>query len=174
MFLSSCDIFMKKSSKIKFWNSKIKFTNQSQWIISEKKNERMQCIFRCVVTILATNKFVYENNFKSMLNLLTILQFNDVYVITQRRQIEKFSQRRRDKFFNATWIVNEKKILKHEKKLYVFKNKIVKTKLFRHYHDDELIEHYNYKKIIELLNRKYYWSNMISYVKKYVNNCDIC
>jgi hypothetical protein len=44
----------------------------------------------------------------------------------------------------------------------------------KRHHDDILADHFDVKKTIELLNRKYHWSRMIKYVKFYIKTCDIC
>jgi hypothetical protein len=45
--------------------------------------------------------------------------------------------------------------------------------LLKRHHDDILINHFNVKKIIEFLNKKYHWSKMIKYVKFYIKTYDI-
>jgi hypothetical protein len=37
-----------------------------------------------------------------------------------------------------------------------------------------LADHFDVKKTVELLNKKYHWSKMIKYVKFYIKTCDIC
>jgi hypothetical protein len=44
----------------------------------------------------------------------------------------------------------------------------------KRHHDDILTNHFEIKKTIELLNKKYHWSRMIKYVKFYIKTCDIC
>ena len=50
----------------------------------------------------------------------------------------------------------------------------MKTKLFRLYHDDLLTNHFDMKKIKNLINRKYFWFRMIVNVNEYVKKCDMC
>jgi hypothetical protein len=46
--------------------------------------------------------------------------------------------------------------------------------LFKQNHDDFHANHFDVKKTLELLKRKYYWSAMNQDVKKYVNACFAC
>jgi hypothetical protein len=46
--------------------------------------------------------------------------------------------------------------------------------LFKQNYDDFHANHFNVKKTLELLKRKYYWSAMNQNVKKYVNACFAC
>jgi hypothetical protein len=46
--------------------------------------------------------------------------------------------------------------------------------LLKRHHDDILADHFDVKKTVELLNKKYHWSKMIKYVKFYIKICDIC
>jgi hypothetical protein len=46
--------------------------------------------------------------------------------------------------------------------------------LLKRHHDDILTDHFDVKKTIELLNKKYHWLKMIKYVKFYIKTCDIC
>jgi hypothetical protein len=46
--------------------------------------------------------------------------------------------------------------------------------LLKQNHDDSHAKHFNVKKTLELLKRKYYWLAMSQNVKKYVNACFSC
>jgi hypothetical protein len=46
--------------------------------------------------------------------------------------------------------------------------------LFKQNHDDFHASHFDVKRTLELLKRKYYWSAMNQDVKKYVNACFAC
>jgi cytochrome c1 len=46
--------------------------------------------------------------------------------------------------------------------------------LFKQNHDDFHANHFDVKRTLELLKRKYYWSAMSQDVKKYVNACFAC
>jgi hypothetical protein len=46
--------------------------------------------------------------------------------------------------------------------------------LFKQNHDNFYTSHFDVKRTLELLKRKYYWSAMNQNVKKYVNACFVC
>ena len=54
---------------------------------------------------------------------------------------------------SKTWIVDFEKFVRHNKRLYVFKNAIVRKKFINKNHDDFLIEHFDFEKIVELLQK---------------------
>ena len=48
------------------------------------------------------------------------------------------------------WIINFKNLIKHENKLFVFENLMIKKKLICKNHNDSLIKHFDAKKILKL------------------------
>jgi uncharacterized protein YgiM (DUF1202 family) len=56
---------------------------------------------------------------------------------------------------------------------YVFAN-FMRRLLLKQNHDDSNAKHFDVKKTLELLKRKYYWLAMSQNVKKYVNACFSC
>ena len=48
------------------------------------------------------------------------------------------------------WIINFKNLIKHENKLYVFEDSVIKEKFICRNHDDSLIEHFDAKKTLKL------------------------
>ena len=82
---------------------------------------------------------------------------------------------------------DEKKILWHNKCLYISLN--LKKNVIKINHDNILIEYFDVKRILKLIQRKYYWSNqnrnvfeknvehdfdMRTQIKKYCETCAIC
>ena len=82
---------------------------------------------------------------------------------------------------------DEKKILWHEKCLYVSSN--LRENVIKANHDNFLVDHFEIKRTFELIRRKYYWfnqkrsdleknvehdSNMRAQIKKYCETCAIC
>ena len=60
----------------------------------------------------------------------------------------KFADSRRERADD--WTINFEDLIKHENKLYVFENSIIKEKLICKNHDDSLTEHFNTKKTLKL------------------------
>ena len=49
------------------------------------------------------------------------------------------------------WIINFENLIKHENKLYIFENSVIKEKFICRNHDDLLTEHFDAKKTLKLL-----------------------
>jgi hypothetical protein len=64
-------------------------------------------------------------------------------------------------------------ILHFEKKYYILAS-FLRRKLLKQNHNDFHARHFEYEKILELLQKKYWWSNMSKNVKKYVVSCTKC
>ncbi len=64
-------------------------------------------------------------------------------------------------------------ILHFEEKYYIFTN-FLRRKMLKQNHDIFHAKHFEYKKIFELLWKKYWWSNMSKNVKNYVVSCMKC
>jgi hypothetical protein len=64
-------------------------------------------------------------------------------------------------------------ILHFEEKYYILAN-LLRKELFKQNHDDFHAKHFEYEKILKLLRKKYWWSNMSRNVKKYVVLCTKC
>src|SRR5947207_13186453 len=58
--------------------------------------------------------------------------------------------------------------------MYIPDDDALRLKIMRMHHDNAMAEHYNTAKALELLSRNYYFPDMSSYVKKYINIYDIC
>ncbi len=128
---------------------------------------------RAIIAILSKNETFYENNFEFILNLIKNLQKKNVFVQTRFKNIETSNKRQRKMFVKSDYALKND-FLTFRKRYYVFEKEFLRTELLKRYHDDILIDHFDVKKTIKLLNRKYYWSKMIKYVKFYIKICDLC
>jgi hypothetical protein len=145
-------------------------------VLLEKRHqhdELTQCVSRAVIAILSENETFYENNFEFILNLIKILQKKNVFVQTRLKDIETSNKRQRDVSIKSDYTLKNE-FLKFRERYYVFEKEFLWIKLLKQHHDDILADHFDVKKTIELLNRKYHWSRMIKYVKFYIKTCDIC
>ena len=103
--------------------------------------------------------------------LIKKLQANDIW--TKKfcnKKSALFRRRRRSKI----WTVDFEKLVRHNERLYVFENAAVRKKLINKNYDDFLIDHFDFDKIFELLQRKYYWIDCDKQTNEYVKICDIC
>ncbi len=144
-------------------------------VLSEKRrkcDELTQCVLRAIIAILSKNETFYENNFEFILNLIKILQKKNVFVQTRFKNIETSDKRQRDVFVRSDYILKND-FLKFRERYYVFEKEFLRIELLKRHHDDILTDHFDVKKTIELLNKKYHWSKMIKYVKFYIKTCDI-
>ncbi len=145
-------------------------------VLSKKRcecDELTQCVLRAIIAILSENEIFYENNFEFILNLIKILQEKNVFVQTRFKNIETSNKRQRNVFVKSDYILKND-FLKFRERYYVFEKKFLRIELLKRHHDDILTNHFEIKKTIELLNKKYHWSRMIKYVKFYIKTCDIC
>jgi hypothetical protein len=127
-------------------------------VLSEKRrecDELTQCVFRAIIAILAKNEIFYENNFEFILNLIKILQKKNVFVQTRLKNIETSNKRQRDVFVKSDYILKND-FLKFRERYYVFEKEFLRIELLKRHHDDILTNHFDVKKTIELLNKKYH------------------
>ena len=68
--------------------------------------------------------------------------------------------------------IEEDSVLK-ERKIYVPKDKELKTKITQLHHDVSVAEHNGRWKITDLVMRNYWWLGVNKEVRKYVDNCDL-
>jgi hypothetical protein len=127
-------------------------------VLSEKRrkcDELTQCVLRAIIAILSKNETFYENNFEFILNLIKILQKKNVFVQTRFKNIETSDKRQRDVFVRSDYILKND-FLKFRERYYVFEKEFLRIELLKRHHDDILTDHFDVKKTIELLNKKYH------------------
>ena len=71
------------------------------------------------------------------------------------------------------WQVEGNLVLK-EGIVYVLKDKELRVEIIWLHHNMPVVEHKEKWKIIKLVTRNYWWSEMTKDIRKYVNGCDIC
>ena len=69
--------------------------------------------------------------------------------------------------------MNFKDLLFYEEQLYILKEKSLRAELLKHYYDNVLTEYFEVEKTLELINHKYYWSDMSKDVKNYIFSYNI-
>ena len=83
------------------------------------------------------------------------------------------SSRRLRKRFQK-WIINDESFVKCNECFYVLDNAVVKEKLIKKHHDDLLSEHFEIQKILNLIQKKYFWSACAKQMKSYVQTYNVC
>ncbi len=128
------------------------------FVFSEKRrkcDELTQCVLRAIIAILSENKIFYENNFEFILNLIKILQKKNVFVQTRLKNIETSNKRQRDAFVKSDYTLKND-FLKFRERYYIFEKEFLRIELLKRHHDDILADHFDVKKTVEFLNRKYH------------------
>ena len=165
--------FNVKNEILKFENDiceSIKLFKKIQTII----NDNEQYVFRYIASIITTEETAFDKNSNFMLNFIKILQIKNFWMIEKRQKLKKSIQHHREQSITSAWNIDIENIWKHFKWIYISIETLVRAKLLRRHHDDELTEHFETEKTLKLFVRKYYWSNINIYVKSYVNICEIC
>ena len=72
------------------------------------------------------------------------------------------------------WRVNFKDLLFYEEQLYILKEELLKAELLKHYHNNVLAEHFEVERTLELIDYKYYWSDISKDIKNYIFSYNIC
>ena len=62
----------------------------------------------------------------------------------------------------------------YEGKIWIPKDKGLRTTIISRCHDNPLAGHGGIAKTTELITRQYYWPNMLETIKRYIENCDKC
>ena len=136
-------------------------------------NRVKQYVLRIAVTALSVDENLYKKNSKNIFKFIKTLQIFDAS--TQRNRIEILTTyARKLNVSKFKWIVDVDDFFKYKNKLYVFNEKSIRVKLLKRHHDDILTNYFDVIKTTKLFSRKYYWFNIIKYVKNYVKICDIC
>ena len=117
---------------------------------------------------------------KILFELIRSLLEKDSYAMQIRQELITFEM-------SLQYWQDEKKVLWHDECLYISSN--LKKNVIKVNHDNSLIEHFDVKRILKLIQRKYYWSNqnrnvfeknvehdfdMRTQIKEYCETCAIC
>ena len=101
-------------------------------------------------SVMKSNKIYDDEMIQFIVDLIFSLLLDDSFVIVFRKKLTIFEKN------NEIWI-DEIEIFRHNDKLYVSKR--LRIDVLKLYHDDFLTKHFDIKKTLNLLQRKYYWSN---------------
>ena len=99
------------------------------------------------------------------------LQNKNLMIIRVKSQLK--TSKKQQNCVERNWHL-KKKLLYFFHVIYVFEKIALKTKLLRLHYDDSFANHFEFKKIRVLMQRKFYWFKMTKNIKEYVKNCDIC
>ena len=94
--------------------------------------------------------YVFDENLDKIVERIRSLLIENSYAMQIRQKLATFDTS------HSHW-KNEDEVLWHDDCLYVSSN--LKENVIRANHDNLLIEHFEVKRILKLIRRKYYWSN---------------
>ena len=160
---------------IKFDAKLVKLTRNRRNILTElalmfKLIDIQMVISRKVINDVSDGS--YEKSKKFMKFLIKELQARDQWMKKIHVRESAPSRRLRKRF--QKWIINDENLVKRNECLYVLDDAVVKEKLIKKHHDDSLSEHFETQKILNLIQRKYFWFVCAKQVKAYVQTCNVC
>ena len=118
------------------------------------------------------SKKFYEKSQRSMKFLIKNLQArND---LTKELCAQVSSPRRSRKKRSKTWFVDFEELVRHNERLYILDDEVVREEIVSKNHDDSLIEHFDVEKTLKLIQRKYFWLDCAKQTIAYVQTCDVC
>ena len=132
----------------------------------QQNNVVMQQLRRANVDAICEKKASFEKSFKMLLAKIEKFQKKNSMIIRMRAQLKSFIERKI--CANRKWSVNKKNFLQYFHAVYVFEKAFFRFALLRFHHDDSLTKHYEKKKILILLKRKFYWQRIRANINAYV------
>ena len=136
-----------------------------------------QLISHVMMRELFIHKTAEENSSQFLQKLIQILQDCNIFVAERCKALETTASKMKCRISaekSILWRVNFKGLLFHEKQIYVLKEESVRAELLKHHHNDVLAGHFEVERTLELIDCKYYWSDMSKDVKNYVFSYNIC
>lgn len=112
---------------------------------------------------------VYEDENKSMRDLILICQREDAQAIQIRNKLQDTQNHNA----GSLWSVDHNEV-RFNGKLYVPPQESIRMAILKRYHDDPLAGHFGVGKTLELVQRKYNWSGLKRYIEDYISECDVC
>ena len=116
---------------------------------------------------------IFYKKFQKLMKVL-IKNFQAKNDLTKKFCAQMSSSCRSRKKRNKTWFVIFEKLIKHNERLYIFDNEIVRKKTINKNYDDSLIEHFNVEKILKLIQKKIFWLDYVKQTIMYIQICDVC
>ena len=126
---------MQNNRKTSLWANLVYQLTDIQVVVLKKKVKNL-------------SETAYEKLAKFMKYFIKKFQNKDSFVQQLKLKNVKFADSRRERADD--WIINFENLIKHENKLYVFEDSVIKEKFICRNHDDSLTEHFDAKKTLKL------------------------
>ena len=130
--------------------------------------------------IIMRELFIYEtaeeNSSQSLQKLIQTLQNCNIFITERCKALEATASKTKCRISvrkSILWRMNFKGLLFHEEQIYVSEEESVRAELLKHHHNNVLAEYFEVKRTLELIDCKYYWSDMSKDVKNYIFSYNI-
>ena len=126
---------MQNNRKTSLWTNLVYQLADIQIVVLKKKVKNL-------------SETAYEEFARFMKCFIKKFQNKDSFVQQFKSRNVKFANNHRERAND--WTINLENLIKHENKLYVLEDSIIKKKLICRNHDDSLIKHFDAKKTLKL------------------------
>ena len=126
---------MQDNRKTSLWANSVYQLTDIQIVVSRKKVKNL-------------SETAYEKFARFMKCFIKKFQNKDSFVQQFKSKNVKSADSRRERAND--WTINLEDLIKHENKLYIFENSVIRKKFICRNHDDSLTEHFNAKKTLKL------------------------
>ena len=167
-----------------FNNKKSNFESENESELNSNSNEKSkksskQIIRKTNAKKTCNKKSIYKNTTEKLLNTIKKIQFYNKFCQTQKAKLDHIKSQTKkglpiNKTIQKTWTINNNNILRYYHVIYIPKKSTLKTAILLRYHDNPLTKHFDSTKIINLIQKKFYWKYMRKNIEKYVKKCAIC
>ena len=114
----------------------------------------------------------YEKSKRFMKFLMKELQTRNQWM--KKIHVKEFTSFRRLRKRFQKWIIDDENLIKCNECFYILDDAVVKKKLIKKHYNDSLSKHFEPQKILNLIQRKYFWFVCAKQIKMYIQICNVC
>ena len=168
LYLSQFDFTLKHVPGTKMGKAD-KLSKRSDWKVGVEKDNENQ-VFIKDNWIRSLQEVVIEEPEVELLEKIKNARSKDEEVV---RVVEEMKKAKVKEIRENKWKIEGELVLK-EGKVYMLKDKELRTEVIWLHYDVPAVEHRGCWKIVELVTRNYWWPGATRDVGKYVEGCDLC
>ena len=160
----------------------IKFDAKLAKLTRNRRNilTKLTLMFKLIdIQIIISRKIIndisdnfYKKSKKFMKSLIKELQARNQWM--KKIHVRKFASSCRLRKRFQKWIINDKNLVKCNEYFYILDDAVVKRELIKQYHNDSLSKHFEAQKILNLIQKKYFWPVYAAQIKTYVQTYNVC
>ena len=118
------------------------------------------------ITKATETETAYDMSIAWFFEIIQQMQRRNIFTLQQIQEIEQQCETETEMSLNSSrvvlklsehWVVNSRKLLLHDLTVYILSSTAVRKKLMKIHHDNSYTNHFEIEKIMNLLQRKYYW-----------------